>query len=335
MKRSKNGVRRALRASPAGACAAVAAAIGAPWIPHADAQAYPAKPVRVIVPFPAGGGTDTLARLLANRMQDKLGQTFLVDNRGGANGNIGTELVANAAPDGYTLLVATQGQFVISKALYPSLPFDPDRLEPVSLIAAGASVLVVHPSVPAPSVRALIDLGKTRRNELIYASQGIGSSAHLTAEMFGAQSGLKLIHVPYKGSAPALTDLQTGRVEMMFMELGGALPLIKVGKIRPLAVGSEKRNAALPEVPAISEVMPGFVTTNWTAMAAAPRTPPSIATQLATVLEEALKEPEMLARLSELRIEPLGGTPARMRTFLAAERERWGKVIRATGATAQ
>ena len=301
----------------------------------AAAQDYPVKPIRVVVPFPPGGGTDTVARLIADKLQGRWGQNVIVDNRAGANGNIGTELVIRAAPDGYTILFATQGQLVISKSLYAKLPYDPDTLEPISLIAAGASVLVIHPGVAANSVQQLIAFVKANPDKLNYASQGIGSSAHLTAELFKSMSGLKLLHVPYKGSAPALADLQAGRVDMMFMELGGALPLIRAGKVRPIAIGSEKRNAAVPDVPSMSEVLPGFVTLNWTGMVAPPLTPSNITTRLSAAIAEAIKHPDVAKRLLDQRVEAIGSTPSEMAAFLAQDRERWGKVIRATGATAE
>ncbi|MFM9971911.1 MAG: Bug family tripartite tricarboxylate transporter substrate binding protein [Burkholderiales bacterium] len=301
----------------------------------ARAQEYPVKPVKIIVPFPPGGGTDILARIVADKLQSRWGQSVLVDNRAGANGNIGAELVTRAAPDGYTILFATQGQLVISKSLYAKLPFDPDEMEPIAVVAAGASVLVTSAEVPASNLQQLIAHARSNPDKLNYASQGIGSSAHLTAELFKSMSKIKLVHVPYKGSAPALADLQAGRVDMMFMELGGALPLIQAGKARPLAVGSEKRSPVLPNVPAMGEFLPGFITLNWTGMTAAPRTPEPIASRISAGVAWALKQPDMAKRLVELRIEPIGNTPAEMAVFLRQERERWGGVIRATGATAE
>lgn len=301
----------------------------------AQAQEYPAKLVKLVVPFPPGGGTDILARIVADKLQSRWGQSVLIDNRAGANGNIGAELVTRAAPDGYTILFATQGQLVISKSLYAKLPFDPDEMEPIAVVAAGASVLVTSSEVPANNLQQLIAHARANPDKLNYASQGIGSSAHLTAELFKSMSKIKLVHVPYKGSAPALADLQAGRVDMMFMELGGALPLIQAGKARPLAVGSEKRSPVLPNVPSMGEFLPGFVTLNWTGMVAPPRTPELIATRISAGVAWALKQPEVAKRLIELRIEPVGNTPAEMALFLRQERERWGGVIRATGATAE
>ena len=312
---------------------AVAAAISFSFA--AMAQEYPAKPVKMVVPFPPGGGTDILARIISDKLQSRWGQPVLVDNRAGAAGNIGSELVSRSAPDGYTLLFATQGQLAISKGLYAKLPFDPDDLTPVAVIAAGASVLVTSNEVSANNLQQLIAHARENPDKLNYASQGIGSAAHLTAELFKSMSKIKLTHIPYKGSAPALADLQAGRVDMMFMELGGALPLIRAGKARPLAVGSDKRSPVLPNVPAISEFIPGFVTYNWTGMVAPPRTPESIATRISASVAWALNQPDVAKRLVELRIEPIGNTPAEMTLFLKQERERWGNVIRATGATAE
>ncbi|MPZ39279.1 MAG: tripartite tricarboxylate transporter substrate binding protein [Rhizobiales bacterium] len=301
------------------------------WALSVNALDYPSKPIQIVVPFSAGGGVDGVARLLAYQFQQKWGQPVVVDNRGGFNGNIGTELVARARPDGYTLLIATQGQLAISKSLYARLSYDPDQLVPVSVIATGASVLVVHPKISAVNVRELIDFAKANPDRLNYASQGIGSSAHLTGEMFKLLGGFKMVHVPYKGSSPALLDLAAGRVEMMFMEIGGALPLIRSGIVRALAVGSENRNPNLPDVPAMAEFLPGFLTKNWTAMAAPPKTPPTIAAQISSAVAEALKQAEVAKRLHKLDVVPIGGSPAEMADFLTQERERWRNVINITG----
>ena len=298
-----------------------------------QAQAYPSKPIRIVVPFPPGGGTDVSARIVAASLQKKLDQSVLVENRAGANGNIGAEAVFRAAPDGYTLLFAAPGPLSISKVLYANLNFNPDTFVPISMIAAGPAVLVVIPKVPAETVQQLIAHARANPDVLNYASQGIGSVAHLTAETFKSMTGTKIVHVAYKGSAPAISDLLVGQVDMMFAELSTALAGIRSGKLRPLAVGSEKRTSLLPGVPALSEALPGFVAVNWQALVAPPGTPPAIAENLAAVIADLLKQPEVAGRLNDLSLETIGGTPAEMAAFLKVDRERWSKVIRSSGTT--
>ncbi len=298
-----------------------------------SAATYPAKPIRLVVPFPAGGGTDVVARLIAAKMQDKLGQSVIVENRAGANGNIGMEAVFRADPDGYTLLFATPGQFAISKHLYTKLSFDPDAFVPVSVITSAPGVLVVNPKVKASSVQELIQLAKANPGRLNYASQGMGSVAHLSAETFKSMTGTHIVHVAYKGSAPALQDLLGGQVEMMFAELSTALSSIRAGTLRALAVGSEKRTSLLPDVPTMSETVPGFVAANWQAIVAPPKTPAAIAEKLSATIAEVLKQPDVASSLNQLSFEGIGSTPAQTAVFLKKESERWGSVIRTIGIT--
>jgi tripartite-type tricarboxylate transporter receptor subunit TctC len=296
---------------------------------------YPSKPIKLVVPFPPGGGTDASARLIASKMQEKLGQTILIDNRAGANGNIGMEAVYRADPDGYTLLFGSPGPLSISKLLYTKLSFDPDAFVPVSVIAAGPGVLVVHPKVQAHSMRELIEYAKANPDRINYASQGMGSVAHLTAETFKAMTGTRMVHIAYKGSAPALQDVLAGQVEMMFAELSTALPGIRNGSLRALSVGSEKRTELLPGVPAFSETVPGFVAVNWQALVAPPKTPVAIAEKLSATIAEVLKQPDVVTRLNQLSLEGIGSTPAETAVFLKRESERWGKVVRQTNTTVE
>jgi len=297
----------------------------------AHAQDYPAKPIRIIVPNPPGGGNDLMGRLVAERLRARWGQPVLVENRAGASGRIGAEFVARAAPDGYTLLVSAPAALVINKSLYAKLSYDSDAFVPVSVIVAGTGVLAVHPSVPVTSVPQLIEYGKANPDKLSYASQGNGTIAHLAGALFQLTTGAKSVHVPYKGSAPAITDLVGGQVGMMFSELAGALPHIISGKLRALGVGNDKRHPLLPNVPALTEVMPGFLFSYWTGMVAPTGTPPAIANRLSAEIAEGLKQPEMAKRLTEASMELVGSTPEEMAAFMRRESERWGNVIRLTG----
>ena len=299
-----------------------------------QAQDYPGKLVRVVVPYPPGSLTDTLARLVAEKLQGKWGQPVIVENRAGAGGNIGAEVVSKAAPDGYTLLFSPPAPFVTNKLLYAKLAYDPDAFVPASVIAIAPVVLMVHPKVAAESVQQLIAYAKANPDRLNYASSGIGGTPHLTAELFKSMGGIRIVHVPYQGTAPALTALLAGQVDMLFDAVGAGLPSIRAGKLRVLAVGSEKRTHLLPDVPAMSEVLPGFASKVWVAMAAPPKTPAAIANGLSAAIAEAVKQPEVVRRMLDLSFEAIGGTPGEMALLVRQETERWGKVIRTTGARA-
>jgi len=296
----------------------------------AHAQDYPAKPIKLIVPNPPGGGNDFTARVVADKLREKWGQPAVVENRAGASGSIGADAVAKAAPDGYTLLVTAPASLVINKSLYAKLSYDPDAFVPVSVILAGPGVLLVHPSVPATNVQQLIAFAKANPGKLTYASQGNGTIAHLAGAMFESMSGIKGVHVPYKGSAPAMSDLLGGQVNMLFGELSPALAHIRSGKLHVLAVGSEKRNPLLPGVPSMSEVLPGFAFSYWIGMVAPAGTPAAIANKLSAAIAE-LKQPDAAKKLLEMSLEPVGSTPAEMSAFMKRESERWGNVIRVTG----
>lgn len=306
----------------------VAAALGLVQAVHA--QDYPVKPIKLIVPNPPGGGNDFAARVVADKFREKWALPVVVENRAGASGSIGAEAVSKAAPDGYTLLVTAPASLVINKTLYARLPYDPDAFVPVSVILAGPGVLIVHPGVPAASVQQLIAYGKANPGKLTYASQGNGTIAHLAGALFELMSGVKAVHVPYKGSAPAMSDLLGGQVSMSFGELSPALAHIRSGKLRVLAVGSEKRNPLLQGVPSMSEVLPGFAFSYWIGMVAPAGTPAPIANKLSAAVAE-LRHPEAARRLLEMSLEPVGGTPAEMASFMKEETQRWGSVIRQTG----
>jgi tripartite-type tricarboxylate transporter receptor subunit TctC len=296
------------------------------------AQEWPTKAVRIIVPFPAGGSADLLPRYVGESLQKQWGQPVIVDNRPGAAGNIGATAVFQAEPDGYTLLSAPPPPLVINRLLYPKLAYDPTQFVPMSVIAAIPNVLLVHPKVAASSVGELIALAKSNPGKLNYASQGSGATSHLTAELFKSMAGgLQITHVPYKGSAPALADLVGGQVDMMFDNLGVSLPHVKSGKLRALAVASTRRFRSLPDVPTLAETLPGFESVAWFGIVGPPKTPSAIAQKVAAGVETALRNPDVLRRLSELSADPLGMTPAETAAFMKQETERWGAVIRSAG----
>ena len=297
----------------------------------AAAQDYPTRPIRIVVPFPAGGTADALPRIIADKLASKWGHAVIVENRAGAGGNIGAEAVFRAEPDGYTLLSAPPPPLVINHSLYSKLAFDPTLFVPVTVIAAVPNVLLLHPKVPANTVQEFIAYAKANPDKLNYASQGSGTTSHLTAEMFKSQGGVRITHVPYKGTAPALTDLLAGQVEIMFDNLGVSLQHVKAGKLKALAVASEKRVPSLPNIPAMSELMPGFVSIAWFGVVAPPKTPLPIAEKLSAAIAEALKLPEVGKRLADLSAEPGGMTPSEMGAFMKQDAERWRNVIRSAG----
>ena len=300
----------------------------------ATAQNYPVKAVRIVIPFPPGGGVDRMARLAGDRLRDLWGQAFIVDNRPGATGNIAAELVANAPPDGYTLLYAPPQQYVINKLLFAKLSYDPDAYAPVSVLISAPNVLAVNPALGAASLQQLIALAKANPGKLNYASPGNASTNQLTVELIKSMAGVNIVHVPFNGTAPALASLLSGQVEMMVTELGNAVQHVRAGKLRALAVGSEKRNALLPDIPTMNEMLPGVISTTWAGMAAPGGTPAAIVNRLSSALAEALRSPEIGKYLESSFIDPVGSTPAEMATLIRQERERWGAVIRATGAKA-
>ncbi len=293
-----------------------------------DATNFPAKPIRIIVPFPAGGTADILPRVLGEKLTTRFGQTVLVENRAGAAGNIGAETVFKSEPDGYTLLSAPPPPLVINPSLYAKLAFDPAQFVPVAVIAAVPNVLLVHPKVPANTIQEFIAYAKANPDKLNYASQGSGTTSHLTAELFKSMAGVRITHIPYKGTAPALTDLLAGQVDMMFDNLGVSLQHVRSGKLKALALGSLKRIPALPNVPTVAESgLPGFVAVTWFGVVAPPKTPADIAAKLSAAIAETLKNPDVVRRLQDLSAEPVGNTPVEMAAFMKEEVERWRRVI--------
>jgi tripartite-type tricarboxylate transporter receptor subunit TctC len=296
------------------------------------AQDWPQRTVRIIVPFPAGGSADLLPRIVGEKLAEKWGQPVVVENRPGAAGNIGATAVYQAEPDGYTLLSAPPPPLVINRLLYPKLGFDSTRFVPITVIAAIPNVVLVHPKTGVNSIQELIALAKANPGKLNYASQGNGTTSHLTAELFKTMAGgLQIVHVPYKGTAPALADLLAGQVEMMCDNLGVSLPHVKAGKLKALAVASPKRIAALPDLPALAETLPGFEAVAWFGIVGPPGTPGAIAEKVSSSVREALQLPDVRQRLASASAEPMGLTPAQTAAYMKQETERWGAVIRAAG----
>ncbi|HEY4372201.1 MAG TPA: tripartite tricarboxylate transporter substrate binding protein [Burkholderiales bacterium] len=307
---------------------AALALLCAPLAQAQDAASYPNKPIRIIVPFPAGGTADILPRALGERLQAKFNQPVVVENRAGAAGSIGAQVTFAAEPDGYTLLATPPSPLAINPSLYRKLPYDASAFVPVTIMAQVPNVLLVHPKVPVSTMQEFIAYAKAHPNQLNYASQGSGTTSHLTTEMFKSMAGIQLTHVPYKGTAPALTDLLAGQVEVMFDNLGVSAQHVKSGRLKALAVGSEKRSSTLPNVPTVAEAgLPGFVAVTWFGVVAPPKTPPEIAAKLSAAFADALKAPEVQHRLSELSAEPVGNTPAEMSKFVKDETVRWRRVI--------
>ncbi|HEX4326329.1 MAG TPA: tripartite tricarboxylate transporter substrate binding protein [Burkholderiales bacterium] len=300
----------------------------------ARAQDYPSKPIRLIIPFQPGGGSDTLARLLGEKLTAKWKQPVIVENHAGAGGNLGAEIVAKAPPDGYTLLISSPGPVVINKNLYDKLSFDPEGFEPVSIIATNYGVLAVNPKAGFDSVPQLIAYARANPNKLNYASAGSGTTPHLAGELFKSLAGINLTHVPYKGAGPAFTGLLGGEVDMMFVDVFIALPHVRTGRLRALALGGGARNPLLPNVPVMAETVPGFDYQVWQGMVAPAGTPAALRGRIAAAVAEAVQQSDMRKRLADVGLEAVGSMPAEMAQVMRADRERWGRVIRATGAKA-
>jgi tripartite-type tricarboxylate transporter receptor subunit TctC len=292
---------------------------------------YPAKPLRLIVPFAPGGSTDIFARLIGERVALTLGQPLVVENKPGAAGNIGANEVARAAPDGYTLLMATTGVMAINNALYKNMTYDAAKdLEPVVYVASITNVLIVPPDFAAKNVAELIAMAKKEPGKLSFASSGAGASTHMSAELFKSMTGTDILHVPYKGSGPAMPDLMSGRVHMMFENAPGAVSHIKAGKLRALAQTGLKRSPALPEVPTVAESgVPGYESLSWSGIAVAAGTPRAIIDRLNKDLNAVLATPEMKSKLAEQGAETIGGAPDVFAQHIRAEREKWSRLIRA------
>jgi tripartite-type tricarboxylate transporter receptor subunit TctC len=295
----------------------------------AHAQAYPAKPVRLIVPFAPGGPADVVARVLGQELTEILGQPFVIENKVGAAGNIGVDLIAKAAPDGYTLGIVPVGNIAVNPSLFASLPYKASELQPVAMLATVENVLVVNAAVPAKSVKELLALARQKPGSLSFASPGAGSQAHLAGELMALDADLQLIHVPYKGIGPALNDVVGGQVTMMFGSMSAVLPHVKSGKLRALGVASLKRSAAMPELPTIAEQgLPGFEAVSWYALMAPAATPKAVVDRLNAESARVLAKPEMKEKFAVLGLEPGSGKPQDIVATIQTETARWADVIK-------
>ncbi len=299
--------------------------------PPTFAQTFPTKPIQVIVPLAPGGGTDLLARVIADKLRDKFGQPVTVENRSGAAGNIGADAVFKAAPDGHTLLFTQPAPLVVNKALYGKLTFEPEQFVPIALVSIQDIMLAVNPKVPASTLPELIAYAKANPGKLNFGSSGAGSAPHLAAELFGSIAGVKMVHVPYKGSGESQAATLAGHVDLTFFAFSTALRHTKAGKLRAIAVGGAKRNPQAPDVPSISEVLPGYSAASWTAFVAPPDTPAPVAQTLAGAISEIVKMPDVQKRLVDAGDEPADMTPAQMAAFLREERQRWSTLIKDLG----
>jgi tripartite-type tricarboxylate transporter receptor subunit TctC len=297
----------------------------------AQAQDYPARPVRLVVPYPAGGTTDILARIIGQYLSEHLGQQFVIDNRAGAGNNIGTEIVANSAPDGYTLLLINPAN-AINTSLYKKLPFNFLRdIAPVAGIIRVPNVMEVNPAFPAKTVEEFIAYGKAHPAKINMASSGNGTSVHLSGELFMAMTGVKMTHVPYRGAAPALTDLMAGTVDVMFDNLPSSIEFIRAGKLRAIAVTTAARNEALPDVPAVGETVHGYEASAWFGIGTRSGTPAAAVEKLNRTVNAALADPKVKARLAELGGIPIPGPPAEFGKLMADETEKWAKAVKFAG----
>lgn len=317
------------------ALAALLPASAAMPVAAADSVAFPTRPVRIVVPYPPGGPNDILARLLGQKLGDTWTQPVLIDNRGGAGGNIGTAIVGRANPDGHTLLLHAIA-FAVNPTLYgDAVPYRLAEFTPVSLVARGPILLTVHPGVPATSVKEFIALAKTKAGGLNYGSGGNGSSLHLAAELFKAQAGVPLTHIPYKGTGDLMSDFLAGRISAVFLSPLNAVPLVKQGKLRALAVTSPKRSPALPDLPTIAEAgVPGYDMEAWFALLTAAGTPRPVVNALSQQVGSALRTPDVLERLVTLGVEAAPTTPEQAAAYIDREAKRWDRILRAAGVKA-
>jgi tripartite-type tricarboxylate transporter receptor subunit TctC len=313
-------------------CLALAAALGM----HAHAQGYPERAVRIVVPFAPGGSTDIVARITSQKLTERLRQSVVIDNRGGGGGNIGSDLVAKAPPDGYTLLIGTVGSLTINPSLYKKMPYDPLRdLAPVAYFGSTPNVLVIHPSLPPRTVGELVALARARPGQLNYASAGTGGSVHLAAELFKSLAKVDMVHVPYKGSGPALIDLLSGQTQLMFSTMPPALPHVKSGRLRALGMTGAKRSPLVPNLPTIAESgLPGYEITQWWGLLGPAGLPGAIMTRLNTDVNAILREPDVRERFAAEGADTAPNTPEWFAAYMKSEVAKWAKVVRASGATA-
>jgi tripartite-type tricarboxylate transporter receptor subunit TctC len=313
------------------ACAGVIAAVGT--IP-ATAQDFPTRPVTMVVPFPPGGAGDILSRMIGPRLEQKWGKPLVVENKPGAGSLIAAAAVQKATPDGYTLLIAPSGTMATNVTLYKALPYDPTKdFVPLALAAQTPFVLIVHPDLPVKTVADLIKLAKERDGKLSYASAGPGVPHHLFAELLTTMTGIKMTHVPYKGSMPSLNDVVAGHVPLMFVDLGPALPMIRAGKVRAIGVSTANRLAALPDVPPVGDTVPGFGAASWQMIAAPAKTPRSVVDKLHTDFTSVLAMPEVKEQIAKTGMVPMDSsmTIPELQKFIASEIDRWGKVVKQAG----
>jgi tripartite-type tricarboxylate transporter receptor subunit TctC len=293
---------------------------------------YPNKPIKIIVSVPAGGGVDTVTRLFAEKLRQRWGQTVVIENRGGAAGNLGAEAVFTADPDGYTLLASQPSPITTNKFLYKKLNFDPEALIPIAIMSEIPNVLLVRPDFPAKTAQEFLAYAKANPGVLNFASQGTGTTSHLTTELFESRTGVKMVHVPYKGTAPALNDLIGSQVDFIFMELSSAFELHEGGKARILAVATKQRISALPDIPTLEEAgVPNFESGTWNALSAPPKTPAAIVDKLNAAIMEIVQSPEMKAHFQRVHLESVPGSAAQSAAFVKEETKQWGEVIKAAG----
>ncbi len=311
-----------------GICATALTAVAAFAPALAQSQAYPAKSIRLVVPFPAGGATDIFARVLSQKMGERLGQTLVVENRPGAGGTIGSDLVAKAAPDGYTLLLATSSTHAIGPALNPKMPYDAVRdFTPIAHVGNAPSIMLVPNSSPAKTLKDWVALSRQNPGKLNYASSGNGTIVHLTAELFKAQMGLYIVHIPYRGTALAIPDLVSGKVDMIFDSLPTGLPHAREGRLRALAVTSAKRTSMAPDLPAVSELLPGFESNTWFGLYGPKGLTGDVLAKIEVAVNQTLQDAEVKDRLAKLGIEPVGGSPQQFGQMVAADAAKWKKII--------
>jgi tripartite-type tricarboxylate transporter receptor subunit TctC len=298
----------------------------------AISQSYPSKPVRIIVAFTPGGANDLIGRMLGQKLTENFGQTVIVDNRSGAGGNIGTDIVAKSAPDGYTLLLGSTGPHTINPHLYAKMPYDTLKdFTPVSLVASSSALLVLHPSIPANSVPQLLALGKTRGSRLNYASSGNGSSGHLAGELFKTMTGIQMTHIPYKGNGVAFTDLIAGQVDVMFANKPGSLPFVKMGKLKAIAITSRKRDPSMTDLPTVAEAVPGFEASTWWGVLGPAGLPKDIVEKLNAAIVKIVAAPEVKERLIALGADPISTTPEEFMNLIRAELPKYGKIVHVAG----
>jgi tripartite-type tricarboxylate transporter receptor subunit TctC len=313
----------------------IIAAVAASFNIASASDAFPNKPIKFIVPYAAGGATDTTARLVSKELTAILGQPVVVENKAGAGGNIGTDYVAKSSPDGYTMLLAYTGPMAINPSLYDTLPFKPQQdFAPVTLLAQAPQILGVHPSIPATTVDELIAYAKANPNTLFFGSSGNGGADHLAGELFKMRTGVQITHVPYKGGAPALADLVAGRTQMQFMTIPASIGHIQSGRIRPLAILDKQRYPLFPNVPTITEAgVKNYDVNNWYGVVVAAGTPPAIVNKLNVALIKALRSDDVQTRFNGLGLVPVSNTPEEFQRFIAAESARWAEIIRVSGAS--